>query len=382
MNLKKYFFEEEITKKAKILSTLFLIVLIIVMSFSFVSAHNVDLDPESLISFPWIITNGKGAITVSDNETGYSLYYQVVEIPQEDYAQIEEIQTNSEQNLEQINEKLTQLTTECNDLRTIYNDAYDAYQEKIQSGASDEEIAEAKQAFETAETNYENKVVEYNDCVTEYNNEVINVTERIKELTPTYVEENWIETSNGDFTIDLSQFSGDKAFAVWAKLVTSDGNTYFDECTYTTSGTKVENVLVESITLNRTELNMTVGSEYELVAEVNPSDASNKTVIWSSDDENVVKVENGKVTAIAEGTATITAVTQEGGHTATCRVTVTKGSNDTNSTVDDDKKQDPTVSDSALPDTGNISFIVILAIASLVIIGIVVYKRNKYLNIK
>lgn len=150
-------------KKAKILSTLFLIVLIIVMSFSFVSAHNVDLDPESLISFSWIITNGKGAITVSDNETGYSLYYQVVEIPQEDYAQIEEIQTNSEQNLEQINEKLTQLTTECNDLRTIYNDAYDAYQEKIQSGASDEEIAEAKQAFETAETNYENKVVEYND---------------------------------------------------------------------------------------------------------------------------------------------------------------------------------------------------------------------------
>lgn len=52
------------------------------------------------------------------------------------------------------------------------------------------------------------------------------------------------------------------------------------------------------------------------------SDATNKTVTWSSSCEAVATVSNGTVTAVAEGTATITVRTEDGGLTATCAVTV------------------------------------------------------------
>jgi hypothetical protein len=58
-----------------------------------------------------------------------------------------------------------------------------------------------------------------------------------------------------------------------------------------------------------------------LTATVTPSNATYKTVIWSSDNSNVASVNNGKVTAVNGGTATITASTIEG-VSATCTVTV------------------------------------------------------------
>ena len=51
-------------------------------------------------------------------------------------------------------------------------------------------------------------------------------------------------------------------------------------------------------------------------------DATDKTVVWSSSDEKIAKVENGKVTAVAEGEAVITV--KAGDKTATCKVTVVK----------------------------------------------------------
>ena len=61
----------------------------------------------------------------------------------------------------------------------------------------------------------------------------------------------------------------------------------------------------------------------QLTAEVTPSYADNKRVIWQSSDEKVATVdENGKVTAVENGTATITATSVSGSYTATVSVTV------------------------------------------------------------
>lgn len=58
-------------------------------------------------------------------------------------------------------------------------------------------------------------------------------------------------------------------------------------------------------------------------ATVTPSDATNKTIIWSSDNESVATVDStGVVTAVSIGTATITATTQDGNYTDTCVVTI------------------------------------------------------------
>ena len=80
-------------------------------------------------------------------------------------------------------------------------------------------------------------------------------------------------------------------------------------------------VPVESITLDKTSLTLKEGATAVLVATVKPDDATDKTVTWSSSDETIATVDNnGKVTGIKEGEATVTA--KAGDKTATCKVTV------------------------------------------------------------
>ena len=82
---------------------------------------------------------------------------------------------------------------------------------------------------------------------------------------------------------------------------------------------------VTDVTLDNTKLVLTVGSEGQLTATVAPEDATDKTVTWSSDKTSVATVDaTGNVTAVAEGEATITVTTTDGGKTATCKVIVNK----------------------------------------------------------
>ncbi|MBR6876276.1 MAG: leucine-rich repeat protein [Bacteroidales bacterium] len=78
---------------------------------------------------------------------------------------------------------------------------------------------------------------------------------------------------------------------------------------------------VSSITLNKTELSLTVGGTETLIATIQPSNALDKTITWSSSNTAIASVDaNGKVTAVKEGSATITA--KAGGKTASCSVTI------------------------------------------------------------
>ena len=67
---------------------LLLLTLISVAIIGTVSAHSVDLDPGGLISFPFIVTGGKGTITIKSSVTNYTLYYQNVEISNATYDEI------------------------------------------------------------------------------------------------------------------------------------------------------------------------------------------------------------------------------------------------------------------------------------------------------
>jgi len=84
-------------------------------------------------------------------------------------------------------------------------------------------------------------------------------------------------------------------------------------------------VKVSSITLNQTSLTMTSkGQTASLTATVNPGNAANKSITWSSSNSSVATVSaNGTVTAVANGTADITATAADGsGVSAKCSVTV------------------------------------------------------------
>ena len=78
---------------------------------------------------------------------------------------------------------------------------------------------------------------------------------------------------------------------------------------------------VTGITLNESNINLTVGQNSTLTATVTPNNATDKTVTWTSSDESVATVVDGVVTSVGAGNATITATS--GALSANCSVTVT-----------------------------------------------------------
>ena len=83
-----------------------------------------------------------------------------------------------------------------------------------------------------------------------------------------------------------------------------------------------ETISVESISLQSTA-SIVVGKSITLEVSFTPSNATNKNVTWESDDTGIATVTNGVVKGISEGTATITATSEDGNKTAECIVTVT-----------------------------------------------------------
>ena len=83
-----------------------------------------------------------------------------------------------------------------------------------------------------------------------------------------------------------------------------------------------DTVSVTGVTLNSNSGTLTAGNTFQLSATVAPSNATNKSVTWSSSAPTVAKVENGLVTALTAGSANITVTTVDGSFTATYSVTV------------------------------------------------------------
>ena len=103
---------------------------------------------------------------------------------------------------------------------------------------------------------------------------------------------------------------------------TTDGSNKSATCPVTVDISTA--VLATSINLDRTSLTLTsAGQTATLNATISPSNATNKTVSWASSNPAVATVNNGVVTAVGNGTATITARTTDGSNkSATCSVTV------------------------------------------------------------
>ena len=101
--------------------------------------------------------------------------------------------------------------------------------------------------------------------------------------------------------------------------ITTDGSNLSATC-----AVSVTTVPVESVTLNRTELEMNEGSSYTLSATVLPSDAYDRSLTWTSSNPSVATVNyNGRVTAVGIGSTIVTAITNDGTNiSAACHVTV------------------------------------------------------------
>ena len=80
---------------------------------------------------------------------------------------------------------------------------------------------------------------------------------------------------------------------------------------------------VKGVKLDKTAITLKVGDSITLIAEIEPDNAGNQDVEWTSDDQSIATVDmDGKVTAVAEGKTKIRVTTLDGAFIAICEVTV------------------------------------------------------------
>ena len=144
-----------------------------------------------------------------------------------------------------------------------------------------------------------------------------------KNVTWTSADGTKVSVENGVITA-LALTSGTP---VNITATTEDGS-FTASCAVT-----VNPVPVSEVSLDKMSATLKIGKTLTLTETVSPDNATDKTVTWESDDEDVATVEDGVVTAVAEGTATITVKSNaDNSKKATCTVTVTDGSIDLSTT--------------------------------------------------
>lgn len=139
-------------------------------------------------------------------------------------------------------------------------------------------------------------------------------------IVPEYASDGGLTWTSSDESIVKVDAEGRlTGVAVGQAVVTCRTNSggYTATCTVTVV------IGVNGIKLNKTQLSLLSGATYELVATVTPEEATNKTVIWTSSNENVATVDSaGIVKAKDGGSCVITAKTVDGEYVAKCTVSV------------------------------------------------------------
>lgn len=153
--------------------------------------------------------------------------------------------------------------------------------------------------------------------LTEGNNGKLNVSFNPENATDKKV--TWKSSNTNIVTVDES--GNIKAISPGSATITAISNDGEYESSSKITVKSLDRSL-KSISINKTELTLKVGESETLSINYNPSYASNKEVSWSSSNNDIVTVDNGKVTAIKPGTVEIKATSKEGNHESICKVTV------------------------------------------------------------
>ena len=150
--------------------------------------------------------------------------------------------------------------------------------------------------------------------------------------TPTYQWQQKTATSGSDWTDISGATSADyttetittsmDGYQYRCVVKSASGVSVISQAATLTVQAKPASVPVTDVSLDEDTLSLYTGDTASLTATVEPSNATNQKVTWSSDNADVATVDNGTVTAVGAGEATITVTTEDGSKTATCQVTV------------------------------------------------------------
>jgi uncharacterized protein YjdB len=132
----------------------------------------------------------------------------------------------------------------------------------------------------------------------------------------------WISNPAGVVTVSANgTVTGVSVGNTTITVRTADGG-FTADCAVTVTPAGPVVIPVTDVTISPTTLNLQVSQAAALTYTILPSDATNKDVTWNTSNANIAVVADGLVRAVAEGSATITVTTVDGGKTATCALTV------------------------------------------------------------
>ena len=153
------------------------------------------------------------------------------------------------------------------------------------------------------------------------------LTATVKPDNATNKEVTWTSDNTDVVTVDASgNVTAVAAGTATITVTAKDGSGVSASCAVAVSDLEMNKVPVSKIELDQTTLALETGDTATITATVTPDNATNKEVTWASSDETVVTVDaSGNVTAVAAGTATVTATAKDGsGKYASCEITVTE----------------------------------------------------------
>ena len=150
----------------------------------------------------------------------------------------------------------------------------------------------------------------------------LTLTATVQPENATNKEVEW-KSSNYDI-VNVDSAGQVSAMAEGTARITATCGNRKGICTITVLVPEVPAVHVTGISLNKTSETLEKGETLKLTPTITPEDATNKRVNWQSSKASVATVEDGLVTAVGYGEATITVTTLDGGFKATCAITVPK----------------------------------------------------------
>ena len=149
--------------------------------------------------------------------------------------------------------------------------------------------------------------------------QTLTITASVAPADATNKAVTWSSSSDSIATVEDGVVTGVAEGDATITVTTEDGG-FTATCDVTV---EAATVAVTGVSVSPTSDSITIGEDLTLTATVEPENATNKTVTWSSSEATVATVEDGVVTGVSAGNATITVTTEDGGFTATCDVTVT-----------------------------------------------------------
>lgn len=210
----------------------------------------------------------------------------------------------------------------------------------------------------------------------------------------------WKSSDETIATVENGVVTGKKAGKATITVTTRDGN-HTANCDI-----EVTRVEVTGVTLNKNTLNLEVGDKGNLVATIEPKEATQKQVKWESLNEKVATIsETGIIKAISEGKTTIRVITIDGNFIATCELTVSKKknteddiykdddnktdnentSNNTNTNTNTNKNtinKDNTLAQNKIPYAGNDTILIVGIIIGIIAMAIIFIKVRTLRDVK